>query len=449
MRNHALIALAILAGCSKKTPAVPAEAGPPDAIAVDALPHADCTPTSGSNITLRHIAKVDGVATLSTSPPNDARLFVLEEQGVIRIIEKEVLRAAPFLDVQNLIVAGGEQGLLGLAFDPNYATNRTFYIYYTAANPDTGDSHNPFVDVLLRYTTMAGDPYTADPTSAQIVLSIPDYAVNHNGGMLEFGSDGFLYLGLGDGGGAGDPDRNGQNPNALLAKILRLDVAHPSGGKQYGIPSDNPFAAGGGAGEVFIMGVRNPWRWSFDRATGDMWIGDVGQNVTEELDVLPAGQQNGKNLGWSVFEANSCCASQSDKCSQGGTQQQCDNAGKVFPQDTRDHGTGWNAIIGGQVYRGACFPDLQGFYYYTDNGHHGLSRAKLQPDNSLKVDDLGKCSMTMATCIAPTDCTGGAQDLCQLTSLWPTSPASLHANSLGEMFETTTSGDVYAFEAGP
>ncbi len=454
MRSLGFTLLAISAGCGHKSSGTaPSEAGAADAFVadsstIDAVPRVTCTPVSGSNITMRHIAKVDGVATLVTSPPNDQRLFVLEETGPIRIIENEVLRTAPFLDITNLVVAGGEQGLLGLAFDPAYATNRQFYVFYTATNPNAADARNPWVDVLVRYTTMASDPYTADPTSAQIVLSIPDYASNHNGGMLEFGSDGFLYLGTGDGGSAGDPNRNGQNPNALLAKILRLDVDHPANGKPYGIPSDNPFVGGGGAPEVFILGVRNPWRWSFDRGTGDMWIGDVGQAQTEELDVLKAGQQNGRNLGWSVYEGNVCCATQADKCQQAGTQQTCDTTGKTFPLDTRSHTTGWDAIIGGQVYRGACFPDLVGFYYYTDNGHHGLSRAKLQADGTLSVVDLGKCSTSKKTCIVQTDCPSPT-DICQLTSLWPTSPASLHADSRGELYESTITGDIYALEAGP
>ncbi len=460
MRTLALIGLAALGGCGNKSSGTPAEAGAGDAGAiVDALPPPVCTtnPISGSNINLRHIAKVDGVATLVTSPPApDHRLFVLEETGPIRIVENEQLRTAPFLDLTDIIIAGGEQGLLGMAFDPAYATNRQFYVWYTAANPDTSDAHNPFVDVLARYTTMANDPYTADPASGQIVLSVPDFASNHNGGMLDFGDDGFLYIGTGDGGNAGDPDRNGQNPNALLAKILRIDVDHPANGKQYGIPPGNPFANGGGAPEVIIIGVRNPWRWSFDRGTGDLWIGDVGQNITEELDVIRKAQIVGPpmtplNLGWSVYEAGACCATQgTDLCSQGGTTQQpCNTAGLTFPQDLRPHSTGWNAIIGGQVYRGGCFPDLLGDYFYTDNGHHGLSRAQLQADGSIAVVDLGKCSMSNATCIAPGDCTGGAQDVCQLTSLWPVSPSSLHADSRGELFEATTSGDIYALEAGP
>jgi glucose/arabinose dehydrogenase len=241
--------------------------------------------------------------------------------------------------------------------------------------------------------------------------------------MIEFGSDGYLYIGTGDGGSAGDPQRNGQNTNALLGKILRIDVDHPANGKPYGIPADNPFAAGGGAGEVFIYGVRNPWRWSFDRGTGDMWIGDVGQNILEELDVLPAGQQVGRNLGWSAYEANVCCANQTDHCNQTAPFQSCTVPNMVLPLDIRNHNTGWNAIIGGQVYRGSCYPDLVGKYFYTDNGLGHMSQAVLQANATLQIADL--------------------------PGTFPTGPASLHADARGELYEGTVAGGIWHVEAGP
>jgi glucose/arabinose dehydrogenase len=428
MRRFAVCVL-VVAGCGSsdkdKIDAAPTgcTTAPCDAPAtVDAPALATCAaPVSGSTIVPRKIGTVNGPTTLATSPPSDPRLFVIEQNGRIRIFKNEQLVDAAFLDISDIIVAGGEQGLLGLAFHPNYAQNHKFYVDYTAANPTSGG--DAFVDVIAEYTTSATDPDVAVPTSGKILISISDFASNHNGGMLEFGSDGFLYISTGDGGNAGDPNRNGQNKNALLAKILRIDVDHPSGTKPYGIPTDNPFAAGGGAPEVFVYGLRNPWRWSFDRATGDMWIGDVGQNITEEVDVLVKGKQAGMNLGWSAFEANACCATQSDKCSQSGAQQACDKTGLFFPQDTRAHSTGWNAIIGGQVYRGSCFPDLVGWYFYTDNGHGGLSKAKLNPDGSLEIHDL--------------------------TGTFPASPSSIHADARGELYETDTSGNVWALEATP
>jgi len=386
----------------------------------DAAPLPACTQKSGANIAPRKIGTVNGSPVLATSPPNDGRLFVVEQGGLLRIFENEVLKPTPFLDIANSIVAGGEQGLLGLAFHPNYAVNGKFYVFYTAQNPNAGDA---FVDVLAQYTVSATDPNVADPASGQIILSIPDFASNHNGGMIEFGADGFLYVGTGDGGGGGDPKRNGQNKNALLAKILRLDVDHPAGGKPYGIPAGNPFAGGGGAPEVWIYGVRNPWRWSFDRANGDMWIGDVGQGVTEEIDVLKAGQQAGVNLGWSAFEGTACCATQSDHCTQTAPFQACDMTGIQFPQDARSHASGWFAIIGGQVYRGACYPDLVGWYFYTDNVHKIIAKAQLQANGTLTVVDL--------------------------TGTFPASPSSIHADARGELYETDTSGGVWALEAAP
>jgi hypothetical protein len=253
----------------------------------------------------------------------------------------------------------------------------------------------------------------ADPASEEVILAIPDYASNHNAGMIEFGDDGYLYVSTGDGGGGFDPNRNGQSTTALLAKILRLDVDHPASGKPYGIPADNPFVSGGGAPEVFVYGLRNPWRWSFDAATGDMWIGDVGQTAQEELDFLPAGHQAGKNLGWSMYEASDCVGNYT-----------CDPTDKVFPVDARDHvTTAWRAIIGGQVYRGQCYPDLVGQYFYTDYLAGGLSRATRDATGNVTITDLA--------------------------GTFPSNASSLHAAARGEMYLTTTDGDVYHLEAAP
>ena len=330
------------------------------------------------------------------------------------MFKNDQLKPDPFLDISGDIVAGGEQGLLGLAFHPGYACNGYFYVWYTLAN----------ANVLARFTVSPTDPNKADPASKQVLLSIPDFASNHNGGMLEFGSDGFLYVGTGDGGGGGDPHRNGQAIDRtaqsctqtacepLLGKFLRIDVDHPANGKPYGIPADNPFASGGGEPEIFMIGVRNPWRWSFDRMTGDMWIGDVGQDVDEELDVIPAGQQAGKNLGWSMWEANRDYGNYT-----------ADMTGKTFPQLVKNHtADGWLAIIGGQVYRGPCYPDLNGKYFFTDNNAHTLSVATFDGTNVTATD---------------------------LPGTWPTSPASIHADARGELYETTTNGSVYHIEAGP
>ena len=390
------------------------DASTPVCTAPPVVPVQACTPVSGSTISVRKLGQVSGGAMLATSPPNDGRLFVLEQQGRIRIFENDQLDPDPFLDISSDIVAGGEQGLLGLAFHPGYACNGYFYVWYTLAN----------ANVLARFTVSPTDPNKADPASKQVLLSIPDFASNHNAGMIEFGADGYLYVSTGDGGQGGDPHRNGQaidrtaqscmqsGCEPLLGKILRLDVDHPANGKPYGIPADNPFASGGGEPEIFMLGVRNPWRWSFDRMTGDMWIGDVGQDVDEELDVIPAGQQKGKNLGWSMWEANRDYGNYT-----------ADMTGKTFPQVVKNHtNDGWHAIIGGQVYRGPCYPDLNGKYFYTDNTASTLSVATFDGQNVTTSD---------------------------LPGTWPASPASIHADARGELYETTTNGSVYHIEAAP
>ena len=273
--------------------------------------------------------------------------------------------------------------------------------------------HNPYVDVIERYQVSAADPNVADPTSATVILAIEDPFVNHNGGMIEFGPDGDLYISIGDGGAGGDPQRNGQNPNALLGKMLRLDVAHPANGKQYGIPSDNPYANGAsGAPEVFMLGLRNPWRWSFDRGTGDMWIGDVGQNQTEELDVLVAGKQNGKNLGWSAFEGSACCAMQTGNCARRATPfQPCDTTGKFFPQlDARTRPTAGTRSSAARSIAAPATPTSSA-RTSTPTTCHGPLRGALQRGRQRR---------------SSTD----------LPGTWPSSPASIHADARGELYET-------------
>lgn len=360
-----LLVAALLAGCGDNR------------IVGDAQPIADVPSCvrSGTTLVLHPLAAVQSTLTHVTSPPGDDRIFAVQDDGVIRILEQDQLVPTPFLDVSEGLVppyvggAGQELGLLGLAFDPEFATNHTFFINYTATN--TGDPANPYLDVTMRMQTLANHPDLADPHTADIVLAIPDFAANHNGGMLEFGPDGLLYIGTGDGGLAGDPMGNGQNPHALLGKILRLDVRS----RPYAIPADNPFADGvDGAPEVFILGVRNPWRFGFDPPTGDLWIADVGQDRIEELDVLHHDQQRGANLGWSMYEGSECF------------HPPCDPTGLVFPKDERRHSDGWCAIIGGAMYRGSCFPDLDGEFFYSDNCRGGLSRARLV-DDALEIVD--------------------------------------------------------------
>lgn len=272
------------------------------------------------------------------------RLFVVERGGRIQVFDGGT--QATFLDVSGLITTtGSEQGLLGLAFHPDYPTNGLFSIYYTAQ----GDLAN----TLARYRVSAGNPNQADPSSGEVLLSIPDRFTNHNGGMLAFGPDGYLYVGTGDGGSGGDPDGNGQNLNTLLGKLLRLDV---NSGAPYRIPPSNPFVGRSDArGEVWAHGLRNPWRFSFDRATGDLYIADVGQGQIEEIDYQPAGSAGGQNYGWDRMEGSTCYDAAS-----------CDKSGLTMPVAEYDHSAGNCSITGGYVYRGAAVPDLAGAYVYGD-----------------------------------------------------------------------------------
>lgn len=410
--RRAALGLAVLGACGNGS-GKQLDSGP-----VSDAPALTCQPVSGTHVTMRLVATTNGAAILATSPPGDPRLFVIEQEGRIRILTDDKLSTTPFLDIGDIMACCGEQGLLGLAFHPQYKTNGTFFVFYTTQN----------ANVLARYQVSATDPDRADPASGVVVLSIPDFASNHNGGMLEFGPDGYLYIGTGDGGGGGDPQQNGQNTNALLAKMLRIDVDTKDTGKEYSIPPGNPFAAGGGAPEVFMYGLRNPWRWSFDRLTGDLWIGDVGQDAIEELDFLPAGMQAGTNLGWHMYEADACFAPP------------CTPTGVHMPEFERNHDTGWCSIIGGQVYRGSCYPDLVGTYFFTDYCAHVLATAKLGAGNI--VVDFPSTSVVSPP-NAPVDG-------------FPVTPSSLHADARGELYLTTTTccgtsllGGVYHLEAGP
>jgi glucose/arabinose dehydrogenase len=306
-------------------------------------------PPTGSPV----LALVDSFAfpLYVTSPPADSqRLFVVQQGGRVMVRHNDSGITRTFLDLQGQISSGGERGLLSLAFHPDYATNGRFYVYFT----------NPAGDLrIVRYTVSATDPDSADEATADTVLEVPHPGQsNHNGGQLQFGPDGMLYIGTGDGGGDGDPNGNGQNPHALLAKLLRVDVNGASG---YAIPADNPFADGvSGAPEVWAGGLRNPWRFSFDRSTGDLYIGDVGQNNWEEVDVASAtsGRGRGLNYGWNRMEGTHCYPSDPSDA--------CPKTGLVQPVTEYIHANGACAITGGYVYRGAAVPALRGYYLYAD-----------------------------------------------------------------------------------
>jgi glucose/arabinose dehydrogenase len=273
------------------------------------------------------------------------RLFVVEQVGRIWVVKDGQVQPKPLLDIRSIVnSASNERGLLGLAFDPKYKDNGIFYVHYSDRNGDTA---------IARYHVSADNPDAADPSTAKVILHVQQPYANHNGGQLAFGPDGYLYIGLGDGGSQGDPHGNGQNSHVLLGKILRIDV---SKGDTYSIPPDNPFADGkNGAPEVWAMGLRNPWRFSFDRATGDLYIGDVGQNQWEEVDFQPAGSPGGANYGWNIMEGNHPYSRAANPGSL------------VMPIAEYDHGQGI-AVTGGYVYRGKALPDLQGVYFFADYG---------------------------------------------------------------------------------
>ena len=316
---------------------------------------ASCQPTGGTNLALERVAGGLDEPLLVTSPPGDPRLFVVEKAGVIKIIKNGQVVGTPFLDIDARVASGqldNEQGLLGLAFHPEFASNGRFFVFYTAEDSDVGGSMP--ANVVSEFGLIAGSPDLADPRSERRVIEVADNAPNHNGGNIVFGSDDYLYIGLGDGGGGGDPDGNGQDKTTLLGDVLRISVDVPPE-QRYGIPSTNPYATpkNGERQEIYISGVRNPWRWSFDRETGDLYIADVGQDTTEEVSVVPAGQQAGANLGWPNMEGDGC---RFEPC---GPEFIRPVATYPNPEDSR-------AVVGGYVYRGSCFPDIQGWYFYGD-----------------------------------------------------------------------------------
>ena len=289
---------------------------------------------------------------------NDARVFITLQRGQIVIYDGTRMLATPFLDIQNLVTCCDERGLLSVAFHPQYRDNGLFFVYYIDRNTDV---------TIARYRVSSADANRADPNSAQILLTIShrDFG-NHDGGQLQFGPDGYLYAGTGDGGGAGDPLDNGQNLNSLLAKLIRIDVDSAS---LYAIPASNPFVNRSDArGEIWAYGLRNPWRFSFDRETGDLWIADVGQNSWEEIDLQPATSIGGENYGWHLMEGKHCF--------RPGTN--CNDGTLTLPILEYDHSGSRCSLTGGYRYRGARFPRMQGLYIYGDYCTGTISAATLQ-----------------------------------------------------------------------
>lgn len=423
--------LGLLVACGGKTEAVEDGALLLDTLAdgtVDTFALPPCeTPVAGTAVSLRRLLELPNFESpvLVAAPLNDTRQFIVSKEGTIRIMEDEQLLGTPFLDLGGQLFVGGEAGLLGLAFHPRYATNRRFFIYYTRVQ--AGDGDFPLRNVVARCETMPTNPDAADATSCVELLAIRDRAANHNGGMIEFGRDGFLYIGTGDGGGSGDPQGNGQTLTdgqptpfsvALLGKLLRIDVDI----EPYGIPADNPFV-GSGAPEVYALGLRNPWRWSFDSETDDIWIGDVGQREIEEIDFVKPSELAGANFGWKNWEGRNCFDTP------------CPTEARVFPVDERAHAAPdlFTAIIGGQVYRGTCFPDLVGTYFYADHNGGQLATAN-QEGAAVVINNLSPLE----------------------GETFPNGVSSIHADARQELYLTTIAasganrpGAVYRLEVHP
>ncbi len=358
-----IVAFVLAAGCADQvtpTPSIPAVSGPSPSVRVSpgnsASATASSTPSANPSpsldlripLGLEPLADVAGGPLAVTSAGDGSgRLFVATQAGQVRIIRRDRLVDRPFLDIADRITTGGERGLLGLAFHPSFGTDRRVFVDYTDREGNT---------VVSFFRPSAGDPDRLDPASEQVVLRVEQPFPNHNGGGIAFGPDGRLYIALGDGGSGGDPQNNGQRLDTLLGKILRIDVDAAPAGAPYAVPADNPFVGRTGARpEIWLTGLRNPFRFSFDRATGDLWIGDVGQNDFEEIDVVRAGSGGGANFGWARMEGFHCYP----------TGEGCNNGQFTLPVAEYSHDDGCS-VTGGVVYRGAAYPALDGAYLFSD-----------------------------------------------------------------------------------
>ncbi len=318
--------------------------------------------------------------SITHAADGSGRIFVVEQSGRIRIIKNGALVATPFLDISTRISTGGERGLLGLAFAPGYASNGRFYVNYTNTAGST---------VIARFARSTTDPDLANPASEQIILTVAQPFSNHNGGQLAFGKfDGFLYIGMGDGGDAGDPGNRAQNPNDLLGKILRLnvEVGLPA---TYTVPTNNPFVGQAGfRPEIWALGLRNPWRFSFDQQTGDLFIADVGQAAWEEVNFQPFNSAGGENYGWRLMEGNHCFNPSTG----------CPTTGLVLPVVEYSHSLGCS-VTGGYMYRGSAFARMQGVYFYGDfcngriwglSGGPGVWQNDLLLDTTIQISTFGE-----------------------------------------------------------
>jgi len=362
----AALAMSLVAACTTTTPsppvALPPTALPTTSVSASSVSSAPATaaPTTAASggpfvaanvqVVPEAIAKVDGSA-LAIAAPDDGsgRLFVATQEGRIWSVGLGPAHDLTLmLDISKRLSSGGERGLLGLALHPGFPTDPRAYVDYTDPDGNT---------VVAAFSLDTADPSRFDPASEHVLLRQQQPFPNHNGGGVAFGPDGDLYIGFGDGGSGGDPNGNGQNLGTFLAKLLRIDVDHPYRGQAYAVPADNPFVTRTGAKpEIWLYGLRNPFRFSFDRATGDLWIGDVGQDKWEEVDVLRRSAPGGDDLGWNLMEGNHCYK----------PAESCDTTGLTRPVTEYGHDQGC-AVIGGNVYRGAADPALVGGYLFSDS----------------------------------------------------------------------------------
>jgi glucose/arabinose dehydrogenase len=343
--NYTVSADSILSGTLNWSASVPVQSGivTADSTAVVNISYSSSTVA----LALREVASVNGAVFLA-APAGDTRQFIVERSGRIFVLQDGVLLATPFLDIRNRVAASGEGGLLSMAFHPRYASNGWFFIYYT-------DAANQIV--VERHSTSSGNRNLAEASAVLEIIRIPHPgATNHYGGLVSFGPDGYLYLATGDGGGAGDPQGNAQNPNSLLGKMLRLDVADARGAQPYLVPPSNPFVGQSGRrAEIWALGLRNPWRYAFDGER--LYIADVGQAKREEVDIVAASQA-GLNYGWNTMEGTLCYNAAI-----------CNTNGLTLPAFEYDHGSNninGCSITGGFVYRGKAIPELAGRYFYSD-----------------------------------------------------------------------------------
>ncbi|MBI5589251.1 MAG: PQQ-dependent sugar dehydrogenase [Deltaproteobacteria bacterium] len=317
--------------------------------------------------TNRYVGGFTSPVHITHAGDGSGRLFVVEQPGRIRIVKDGRTLPTSFLDISGRVSCCGERGLLSVTFPPGYAAKGHFYVDYT----------NPAGDTVVARYRLSADPDVADASTEEILLTIAQPYANHNGGQLAFGPDGYLYIGMGDGGSGGDPLNNGQNTNVLLGKLLKIDVE--AGIAPYAIPATNPYRLlAGYRPEIWALGLRNPWRFSFDRLTGDLYIGDVGQNMYEEIDFQPAASTGGENYGWRIMEGFHCYDPPT-----------CNPNGLTLPVAEYDHSLGNCSVTGGGVYRGGFYPNLFGFYLYGDycSGRiWGLKRNGDTWQNSLLLD---------------------------------------------------------------